>query len=197
MTIRSMLAAAALMLIAASAPAGAHEDAAASLPGTSLYNLDSQWVTQDGARIALVSLMGNLVVAAMGYAECKDICPAVVADMMWIDKHLPPGAAGRVEFVFVTFDSVADTPERLRLYADGHGLDLKHWLLLGADDDAVRELAAALGVGYRPDGQGGFNHTAVISLLDAKGNIVFQQRGAEARSDELLAEVNALLGAQD
>ena len=96
MTIRSMLAAAALMLIAASAPAGAHEDAAASLPGTSLYNLDSQWVTQDGARIALSSLMGKLIVAAMGYAECKDICPAVVADMMWIDKHLPPGAASRV-----------------------------------------------------------------------------------------------------
>jgi protein SCO1/2 len=102
-----------------------------------------------------------------------------------------------VEFVFVTFDSVADTPERLRLYADGHGLDLQHWLLLGADDDAVRELAAALGVGYRPDGQGGFNHTAVISLLDAKGNIAFQQRGTEARSEELLAKMIALMGAQD
>ena len=90
MTLRSMLLAAALALIAASAPAGAEQDAAASLPGTSLYNLDSQWVTQDGARIALSSLMGKLVVAAMGYAECKDICPAVVADMMWIERRLPP-----------------------------------------------------------------------------------------------------------
>jgi protein SCO1 len=178
-----------------SAPAGAQEDAAAALPGTSLYNLDSQWVSQEGARIALSSLSGKLVVAAMGYAQCKDICPAVVADMMWIDKHLPPGAASRVEFVFFTFDSVADTPERLRLYADGHGLDLSHWLLLGADDDTVRELAAALGVGYRPDGQGGFNHTAVISLLDARGNVVFQQRGTEARSEELLAKVSGIIGA--
>ena len=196
MTIRSMFAVAALALIAASAPAGAQEDAAAALPGTSLYNLDSQWVSQEGARIALSSLSGKLVVAAMGYAQCKDICPAVVADMMWIDKHLPPGAASRVEFVFFTFDSVADTPERLRLYADGHGLDLSHWLLLGADDDTVRELAAALGVGYRPDGQGGFNHTAVISLLDARGNVVFQQRGTEARSEELLAKVSGIIGAQ-
>ena len=177
-------------------PAGAQEDAAAALPGTSLYNLDSQWVTQEGARVALSSLSGKLVVAAMGYAQCKDICPAVVADMMWIDKHLPPAAASRVEFVFFTFNSVADTPERLRLYADGHGLDLSHWLLLGADDDTVRELAAALGVGYRPDGQGGFNHTAVISLLDARGNVVFQQRGTEARSEELLAKVSGIIGAQ-
>ena len=195
MTIRSMFAVAALALIAASAPAGAQEDAAAALPGTSLYNLDSQWVSQEGARVALSSLSGKLVIAAMGYAQCKDICPAVVADMMWIDKHLPPGAASRVEFVFFTFDSVADTPERLRLYADGHGLDLSHWLLLGADDDTVRELAAALGVGYRPDGQGGFNHTAVISLLDARGNVVFQQRGTEARSEELLAKVSGIIGA--
>ena len=195
MKLRSMLAGVALALIAASAPAGAQEHAGAPLPETSLYNLDSKWVNQDGARIALSSLGGKPVVAAMGYADCKDMCPAIVADMMWIDKHLPPGTASRVKFVFFTFDSVADTPERLRLYADGHGLDLSHWLLLGTDDDAVRELAAALGVGYRPDGQGGFNHTAVISLLDARGNVVFQQRGTEARSEELLAKVSGIISA--
>ena len=201
MTFRSILAvAAALALIAVSAPAGvalallaASSLAGATLPGTSLYNLDSQWVTQDGDRIALSSLSGKPVVAAMGYAHCKDICPAIVADMMWIDKHLPRGAASRVEFVFFTFDSVADTPERLKLYAEGHGVDLGHWMLLGADDDAIRELAAALDVGYRPDGAGGFDHTAVITLLDKKGEIVFQQRGTQASSDELLDRLKALL----
>ncbi len=193
MTFRSMLMGAALALIAAAA---AQSDADAPLPGTSLYNLGSQWVTQDGQRIALSSLSGKPVVAAMGYADCKDICPAIVADMMWIDRHLPPGAAGRTEFVFFTFDSVADTPERLRLYAQGHGLDLSHWMLLGADDDAVRELAAALGVGYRPNGAGGFDHTAVISLIDEKGEIVSQQRGTQARSDELLDKLKTLLAAR-
>ena len=162
MTMRSTLAGAAA-LVAALSPAAAQQGAGAPLSGTSLYNLDSKWVTQNAARIALSSLGGKPIVAAMGYADCKDMCPAIVADMMWVDKHLPPGAASRVEFVFFTFDSVADTPERLRLYAEGHGLDLSHWMLLGADDDdAVRELAAALGVAYRPDGAGGFDHTAVI-----------------------------------
>jgi protein SCO1 len=66
-------------------------------------------------------------------------------------------------------------------------------MLLRADD-AVREPAAALGVGCRPDGQGGFDHTAVISPIDAKGEIVFQQRGAQAASDELLARLKTLLG---
>jgi protein SCO1 len=193
MTFRSMLAGAALALIAASAPTGAQENGGAPLPETSLYNLDSKWVNQDGAHIALSSLGGKPVVAAMGYADCKDMCPAIVADMMWIDKHLPPGTATRVKFVFFTFDSVADTPERLRLYADGHGLDLSRWMLLGADDDAVRELAASLDVACRANGAGGFDHTAVISLLDRKGDFVFQQRGTQASSDELLAKLKTLL----
>ena len=128
----------------------------------------------------------------MGYTTCRDICPATVADMMWIDKHLPPGAADRVRFAFFSFDSEADTPERLRLYAESHGLDLKRWTLLRAGDDDARELAAALGLGYRPNGQGGFDHAAVISVLDEKGEIVFQQRGAQASSDELLAKLHSL-----
>ncbi len=175
--------------------ARAQHDAGAPLPGTSLYNLDETWVNQDGKRAPLSSLRGKLVVAAMGYTTCKDMCPAIVADMMWIDKHLPPEAVKKVRFVFFTFNSVADSPERLQLYAEGHGLDLSRWTLFGSDKDATRELAAALGVAWRPDGAGGFDHTAVISLLDADGVIVFQQLGTQATSAELLAKLKALAAA--
>ena len=162
--------------------------------GRSIYNLDEAWTTQEGVTAPLASLAGKPVVAAMGYTTCKDMCPAIVADMMWIEKHLPAGAADRVRFAFFSLNSEADTPERLRLYADSHGLDTTRWTLLrAADDDAVRQLAAALGVAYRPDGQGGFDHAAVISLIDEKGEIVFQQRGTQASSDELLAALNSLL----
>jgi protein SCO1 len=162
--------------------------------GRSIYNLDEPWTTQEGVSAPLASLAGKPVVAAMGYTTCKDMCPAIVADMMWIEKHLPAGAADRVRFAFFSIDSEADTPERLKLYADSHGLDTTRWTLLrAADDDAVRQLAAALGVAYRPDGQGGFDHAAVISLIDEKGEIVFQQRGTQSSSDELLAALKSLL----
>jgi protein SCO1 len=165
--------------------------------GASIYNLDSKWTTQDGESVALGSFGGKPLVAAMGYTTCRDICPATVADMMWIDKHLPAGAAGRVNFAFFSFDPAADTPERLKLYADGHGLDLSRWTLLRADDDAVRELAQALGVGYRPDGRGGFDHAVVISLINERGEIVFQQRGTRASSEELLAKLAGMIDVQD
>ena len=87
---------------------------AAAPSSASLYNLDSKWTTQDGATVSLGSFAGKPVVAAMGYTTCKDMCPAIVADMMWIEKHLPPDAADRVRFAFFSFDSEADTPERLK-----------------------------------------------------------------------------------
>jgi protein SCO1/2 len=165
--------------------------------GASLYNLDQTWTSEEGARTPLRALAGKPVVLAMGYTTCKNICPAIVADMMWIEKHLMPAEAEHVRFAFFSLDPAADTPERLKLYAEGHGLDALRWTLLTADDDAVRELAQALNIGYRPDGQGGFDHSAVISLVDTKGEIVFQQRGPEASSEELLGKLRALLSQAD
>ena len=198
---RRLLSAAAAAALVAFGPgaAGAHDmqhmtmEAPGQPTSASLFNLESKWTNQDGASVALGSLGGKAVVAAMGYTSCKDMCPAIVADMMWIEKHLPPDAAGRVRFAFFSIDSKVDTPAKLKAYADEHGFDPARWMLLHGDDDAVRELAAALGVGYRPDGQGGFDHAAVISLIDEKGEIVFQQRGTQASSDEFLAALGSLL----
>ncbi|MDE3177934.1 MAG: SCO family protein [Pseudomonadota bacterium] len=181
----------AILLVLALALAGA----AAPPPDDSLYNLSQSWTRQDNVAVPLDSLRGRVVVAAMGYATCKQMCPALIADMMWLDKHLPADVAGRVSFAFFSFDSVADTPERLSLYAEGHGLDLAHWSLYAGDPDTVRELAAALGVGFRPDEAGGFDHTAVISVIAPDGRILYQQKGAEAHPDALLTK--AIAAARD
>jgi cytochrome oxidase Cu insertion factor (SCO1/SenC/PrrC family) len=52
-------------------------------------------------------------------------------------------------------------------------------------------------VRYRADGQGGFDHSTVISLLDADGNIVFQQTGTQASPQELLTKLDGLIAARD
>jgi protein SCO1/2 len=168
-------------------------DAATPIPGKSIYNLEDPWTNQDGVSAPLSSLRGKPVIAAMGYTVCKDVCPAIVADMLWIEKHLKPESIKRVRFVFFSFDSKVDTPDRLSLYAQGHGLDSERWTLFNGDENAVRQLAAALNVRYRADGQGGFDHSAVISLLDTDGNIALQQIGAQANSKEFLEALEGML----
>ena len=85
-------------------------DAPAEPTSASLYNLESTWTSQDGASVPLGALGGKPVVAAMGYTSCKDMCPAIVSNMMWIEKHLPQDAAKRVSFAFFSIDSAVDTP---------------------------------------------------------------------------------------
>jgi protein SCO1/2 len=167
----------------------------AATPEESLYNLAETWTRQDNAAVRLDSLKGQIVVAAMGYTTCKQACPALIVDMMWLERHLPPAAADKVRFAFFSFDSQADTPERLTLFAQSHGLDLSRWSLFETDPDTTRELAAALGVGFRPDGAGGFDHTAVISVIAPDGRILYQQKGAEAHPKELLAAIASALSA--
>ena len=128
----------------------------------------------------------------MGYTTCKDMCPAIIADMMWIEKHLPDGARGKVRFAFFSIDSANDTPSKLKAYAEDHGFD-SSWTLYHGDEDSVRELAAALAIGFKPDGQGGFDHAAVLTLVDSKGEVVFQQRGLKASSEELLDKLKMLI----
>jgi protein SCO1/2 len=166
---------------------------AAPLPGTSIYNLTSSWTNQDGKRINLESLRGGPVVVAMGYTSCKDICAMIVADMVAIEDRMKKVPLPRINFAFFSLDSAVDTPERLSAYAKDHGLDLKDWMLFNGDDKAVRELAAALGVRYRRDASGGFDHSAIIIILDADGRIAAQQPDAQANTEEMVRKISALL----
>jgi protein SCO1/2 len=163
------------------------------LSGTSIYNLTSSWTDQDGKRVTLESLRGQPVVVAMAYTSCKDICPMIVADMVAIEDRAKEASLKGIRFAFFSLDSAIDTPERLTAYAKDHGLDPAHWTLYQGEDKAVRELAAALGVRYRRDASGGFDHSAIITILDADGRIVAQQPDAQANTEEMVKKITALV----
>ncbi len=162
------------------------------LPGMSIYNLTSSWTNQDGKQVTLGSLRGEPVVIAMGYTSCKDICPMIVADMVAIEDHAKASSLKNVHYAFFSLDSAVDTPERLTAYAKDRGLDLGDWALFNGDDKAVRELAAALGVRYRRDASGGFDHSAIITILDADGRIVAQQPDITANTDAMVKTITTL-----
>ena len=110
----------------------------------------------------------------------------IVADMVAIEDRAKEASLKGICFAFFSLDSNIDTPERLTAYAKDHGLDPAHWTLYQGDDKAVRELAAALGVRYRRDASGGFDHSAIITILDAGGTIVAQQPDAQVSTEEMV-----------
>jgi protein SCO1/2 len=200
---RLSLALTATVLCAGFPPARAHDhqhmmemQAAQPLSGASLYNLASHWTDQDGKTVDLKSLRGKKVVAAMAYTSCKDICPLITANMVAIENAAKARNIQNIHFAFFSLDPAVDTPARLKAYAAEHGLDPAEWSLYHGDDKAVRDLAASLGVRYRRDDKGGIDHSAAISLLDDKGEIVFQKLDTKLDADEFVAKIEALSTSQ-
>ena len=176
----------------------AHDHTAMSmehpLSGQSIYNIPNTWESQDGQMSDLKSLRGQPVVIAMVYTNCKDMCPLTVEAMRQIGDEWAKRSHHPVTFVLVSFDDVRDTPQHLKEYAEAHKLDARHWTLFHGDASAVRNLAAVLGVAYRKDANGDFDHAYAITLLDAEGVIAYQQTGVQQDMGVWMAMLGNLTG---
>jgi protein SCO1/2 len=90
----------------------------------------------------------------------------------------------RVGFTLVTIDAERDTPEALRTYRERQQLPADGWTLLRGGADDTLELAALLGVKYKREASGQFAHSNLITILDAEGEIVYQQVGLNREPGE-------------
>lgn len=137
-------------------------------------------------------LRGRPQVVAMFFASCQFTCPLTVSDLQRIEAALPDNLRTNVGFTLVSFDSTRDTPAMLKTYRAKRGLSSQNWTLLRGEPDDVRELAALLGVIYKQDANGNFAHSNVITLLNAEGEIIFQQPGINLPADEIVAKLKAI-----
>jgi protein SCO1/2 len=151
--------------------------AAETVSGGSLYQLRGRFTDQTGAAVELRVFEGHPVIVVMFYGTCEYACPTLVHDAERVLAALPAPARARTRVLLVTFDPEHDTTERLAAYAAERKLHAEQWRLLRGDPHQVRELAAALGVRYRPIGDGQFSHTMLLSLLDVCGEVVERVEG--------------------
>lgn len=162
----------------------------ATFSKSSIYQSDGTFTDDAGKPVALGSLRGRPVVLDMFFASCGYACPLTVSDMLAIQARLPAERRSQAVFVLVSFDTARDTTEVLAKYRAQHGLD-GQWIVLRGDDDAVRELAALLGVKYKQEADGMFSHSNVITLLNREGEIVHQRQGLKGGIDEAAAVLAA------
>ncbi len=130
---------------------------------------------------------------AMIYTSCQAACPRLVADMRAIEAELPPAKKDGVRMVLVSIDPETDTPERLKTFAAENKLDGDHWILLRGTMADTRELAATLAVNYKQISPMDFSHSNIISVLNQKGELVYQQEGLGVNHTALVSHVQDLL----
>lgn len=166
---------------------------AAPLADKSLYQLESKWTSDVGKEIKLGVLRGRPQIVAMFFTTCEYACPIIVENMKSIEKAMPENLRDQVDFLLVSFDVERDTVEALKAYRAKKQLSTARWTLLRGKDDDVRELAALLGINYQRDAKGQFSHSNVISVLNAEGEVSFQQTGLNKDARETVAAIEKML----
>ena len=153
------------------------ESPKAGVKDSSVYQLESRWINQNGKEMCLSQLQGKTCVFAMFYSHCTYACPITINDMKKIETALPFDLNERIGFVLVSFDPVHDSPETLKKLAESQELDRRRWTLLTGRDYDDRTLAAMLGVEFKKKGNGDFMHSSQITVLNPAGEIVYKHVG--------------------
>ncbi|MES2295971.1 MAG: SCO family protein [Pseudomonadota bacterium] len=192
---------------AAAAPAAAAASAAAQpavvlaatpaatpLPGDSLYQLKSALTDQDGHAFGLASRRGHAVLVSMFYNSCQFVCPMLIDTMRMTEQQLSADERAQLSMLLITFDPARDDVKALRTVAKQRELDVAHWTLARSDAASVRKIAATLGIQYRLLGNGEFNHTTVLVLLDQDGRIAGRSTKMGTVDPEFLALIHKTIG---
>jgi protein SCO1/2 len=123
----------------------------------------------EGHRFTERELRGTPHLVFFGFTHCPDVCPATLALLAQVARaHAAP-----VHVLFVSVDPARDTPERLAAYV--HAFD-PGFVGLRGDEATVQRVARQFGVVTSkvplPGGDYTMDHSAVLSLVDAQGEIV-------------------------
>lgn len=164
----------------------------AALSDESLFLLDHPFEDQRAKPRRLIELKGKPTVVAMVFTHCEYACPAILQDLRKLEGAMTEDERDATQWLLVSFDAERDVPEVLAAYAEREELDDSRWTLLHGDEDAVRELAALLGVRYKAIPTGGFSHSNRISLLNAEGELAAHVDGLNVNVAPLVEARRAL-----
>lgn len=153
--------------------------------------------TADGRVVRPADLRGKVVILHFIYTSCPDVCPLhaeKIAEIQAMVNGTP--MKDQVTFVTITTDPTRDTPDVLRKYGPGHGLDPVNWFFLtptqDQPEDATRKLAEAFGHKFTPTDDGYQMHGTVTHVIDKERRWRANFHGLNFAPVNLATFVNAL-----
>lgn len=158
-------------------------------------------VDQNGEQIRFPDyLRGKPVLMGFVYTYCPDICSFITANLYDVWSEM--GEPDDVEFVIVTFDPQRDTPEVLRDYAAGFGMDRPPFRFLTGPEEEIEAMMERVGVrsnvSYTSESEDGeefyfLNHTDKVLLIDSDGRLVYEYGGSMTPTDIFREDLEKLL----
>lgn len=156
----------------------------------SIYQLKGQWADHNKKTIELSDNKGFYQITAMIFTKCGFACPRILLDLKILDNQLTEEEKKSIHFLLVSFDTERDTPEVLQQYHSEHKLSNRYRLLHG-NATQVRELSMVLNVKYEQQKDKSFAHSNIITILNPKGEIIYQQEGLGLPPEKLINKIRA------
>ena len=145
---------------------------AADLPGDTLYQMPATLNIQQGGQAGFNLYQGHPAVISMFYGSCPAYCPMLISAVQLYESHLDQESRGRLRVLLVSFDAARDTPQRLAEISRLYRADPRRWTFASAAEPDARRIAALLGFHYRRLEDGSFDHSQIITLVDAQGRVL-------------------------
>ena len=169
---------------------GMHQEvkSTATLPGASIFHLESSWKNQNGEDVKISALQGKPRLLVMLYTKCETACPIIVEDLRQIDVGLHSQKILNVEVSIFSIDSAHETPKTLMAFSAKRKLP-NTWQLFTSDSKTVVELAASLGFRYKKLSSGEYIHSNVIYFINKNGEVAARKEGLKTSSAEFIKEI--------
>jgi protein SCO1 len=141
--------------------------------------------THEGKLLSDLDLRGKPFALFFGFTHCPEVCPTTLFEISELLKDLGPDA-DKLKVVFVTLDPDRDTPELLATYLQS--FDPRIVALTGSEVE-IDAIAEAYWTVYNKvwfkDGAYSIEHTATVSLMDARGRYAADLGYAEPHESKL------------
>jgi protein SCO1/2 len=151
----------------------------------------------EGNPVRLSDFSDKVVVLNFVFASCTDVCPLhsdLIARVQAMVNDTP--MKDLVQFLTVTTDPAADTPEVMKGYGEAHGVDPHNWTFLttreGQAEDATRKLSEEYNVRFDPLEGGQQMHGVVTHVIDRGGRFAAKFHGLRFDPLNLVMYVNGL-----
>lgn len=156
---------------------------AAPVPGGAFAVVDT-----DGKVVTEKDLVGDKYhLVFFGFANCAEACPAMLGAMDWVMNNLPPATQAKVQFVFVSVDSLRDTAPKLAEFVHGFNPTFKAWR--GTPEQIERMTRAYMATAVLPEGATvsdtawQASHSTLLYLMGPDGRYVTHLRNSDSATD--------------
>lgn len=161
-------------------------------------------ITDEGKPFSLENYKGKVLLITYGYTQCPHVCPTITAFLKQVETQLnKKGFKDKYKIIFITVDPKDDTVDRLKEYKEKRGFN--NWIFLTGKKEALEKVWKDYNVYVKDRGimemkHGGhkmkhrmIDHTAKLTIIDQKGNIVEEFKSMYLPVDDIVEDVSYLI----